>query len=103
MFPEIIVWPEATEQIIEQAAYFLRVGSPATAERWAVQVEATFHRLATHSGVGELLDDPRPRLAGVRVSRVDRFPRHVVVYRPLTGGIEVLRVMRGARDLRRLL
>ena len=44
--------------------------------------------------------DPEDRLyAELRFFPVSRFKKYLVFYRPVAGGIEVLRVLHGARDL----
>ena len=44
-----------------------------------------------------------PTLAGVRVFPVSRFKKYLVFYRPVADGIEILRVLHGARDIDDLL
>lgn len=82
MPPEIVVRDEASEEIVDQTAYYHRAGTPATADRWVARVDATVNRLAAFPGTGEPLSDPLPRLAGVRIGRIDDFPGHIIVYRP---------------------
>jgi plasmid stabilization system protein ParE len=40
-----------------------------------------------------------PRLAGIRVGSVEGLPNHLVFYRQIEGGIVVIRVLHGARDI----
>lgn len=35
----------------------------------------------------------------MRVWPIRRFPNHLIFYRPIDGGIEVIRVLHGAQDL----
>jgi toxin ParE1/3/4 len=44
-----------------------------------------------------------PRLADLRFFPVTRFPNHLVFYRPLEDGLELVRVLHGAREIARLL
>ena len=44
-----------------------------------------------------------PRLEGLRVWRIQGFEKHLIFYRPVADGIEIVRVLHGARDLDRLL
>lgn len=44
-----------------------------------------------------------PLFEGVRVFPVSRFKKYLVFYRPIQDGIEVLRVLHGARDIKGLL
>ena len=60
-------------------------------------------QLATLPGIGEAFLTDHPRLQGVRRFRVAGFPNHLIFYREIEGGIEVVRVLHGARDLPRAL
>src|SRR5713226_8246174 len=60
-------------------------------------------RLLAMSGMGSLYESDEPELAGVRFFPVTRFRNYLVFYRPTTTGIEVLRVLHGARDIESLL
>ena len=60
---------------------------------------ATFDKLARMPGMGERRESSNPRLAGLRVWRIDGFPNHLLFYRPVEGGIEIVRVLHGARDI----
>jgi toxin ParE1/3/4 len=44
-----------------------------------------------------------PHLAGIRQWRIPGFEKYLIFYRPLEDGIEILRVLHGARDIRRIL
>jgi toxin ParE1/3/4 len=35
----------------------------------------------------------------LRIWRIDGFPNHLIFYRPIEGGIEIVRVLHGARDI----
>ena len=50
-------------------------------------------------GMGEQRESTNPRLDGLRVWRIDGFPNHLIFYRPIEGGIEIIRVLHGARDI----
>lgn len=63
---------------------------------------------AAEEGLDQLADMPRmgvtrqyndPDLAGVRMWRVPHFPSHLIFYRQLEDGIEVIRVLHGKRDI----
>ena len=54
-------------------------------------------------GVGGLWESDNPGLAGIRVSRIRRFKNYLIFYRVLDDGIEVVRVLHGARDIERFL
>jgi toxin ParE1/3/4 len=44
-----------------------------------------------------------PRLGGLRVWRIEGFLNHLVFYRAVDGGIEVVRISHAARDIDRTL
>lgn len=75
----------------------------ATARRFLERAEATFTILVRAPGIGTAYDSENAALADVRVSRVSRFKNYLVFYRPISDGIEILRVLHGARDLSSLL
>jgi len=45
---------------------------------WFAGPDANFEKLARTPGMGEWRDSANPRLAGLRVSRIDGFPNHVI-------------------------
>jgi toxin ParE1/3/4 len=70
-----------------------------TARRFLAQAEATFQRLARMPGIGTRYEPDEPLYAELRYFPVSRFRMYLVFYRPIPGGIEVLRVLHGARDI----
>jgi toxin ParE1/3/4 len=97
----IIKRPRAYQDLDEQAAYLQRE-SPRVALRFLEAADAAFASLADMPTMGREYDPDNPRLAGVRTFRISGFP-HLVFYRPLEDGIEVLRVLHGARDVPHIL
>jgi toxin ParE1/3/4 len=103
--PEVIISPEADRELDDQADYYDRRRTPETADRWYNQARATFRFLAQNPEIGTMWPVPhrRHRLAGVRTWPVDGFDKFIVFYRPVEGGVEILHVLRGTRDLGRLI
>ena len=64
--------------------------------------ERTFQSLAQMPGMAPLWEQSLTRFPGMRVWPIPKFPKHLVFYRPLPDGIEVIRVSHGARKLERL-
>lgn len=64
-----------------------------TADRWVEQLDAKLNLLATQPQMGRKRDELAPGL------RSFPFGRHVVFYLPLHDGIEVVRLLHGARDM----
>jgi toxin ParE1/3/4 len=54
-------------------------------------------------GMGTRYDPDELRYADLRYFPVSRFRMYLVFYRPVDGGIEVLRVLHGARDIHGIL
>ncbi len=55
--------------------------------------------LARMPGLGTRDEPDEPLYAVLRSFPIDRFTRYVVFYRPILDGIEVFRVLHGARDI----
>jgi len=53
--------------------------------------------------MGKTREVRNPRLSGLRQWRVKGFESYLIFYRPIPEGIEVLRVLHGARDIDRIL
>ena len=99
--PRVARHPQAERDIECQFDYYLlEVGSPDPAERFVVAIEETLQLLARNPELGPVRQFARSELAGVRSFPVKGFGKHLVFYRPTAEqGIEVLRVLHGARDL----
>jgi toxin ParE1/3/4 len=101
----LIVRRHAARQDLVEIVYpYLREGSPASADRFRLQAEATFERLASGPNIGTRYEFDHPALAEVRYFPLpSRFKKFLVFYRPVADGIEIVRVLHGARDIHRLL
>jgi toxin ParE1/3/4 len=91
--------PGARRDLVEIFRYYTRQGGLRVAQRFFAQAEATFARLARMPGLGTPYGHEHPALAGLRFFPVSRFRNHLVFYRPVVGGIEIVRVLHGARDI----
>jgi toxin ParE1/3/4 len=89
----------ARGDLVDIFRYYAREAGLRVAERFFDQAEATFTRLASLPGMGTLYDHPHPVLAELRHFPVSRFPRYNVFYRPVPDGIQIVRVLHGARDM----
>ena len=67
------------------------------------QAEATFDRLAGKPGIGTRYEPDEPLYGDLRYFPVARFRDDIIFYRPIPGGIEVYRVLHGARDIHGIL
>jgi toxin ParE1/3/4 len=93
--PKIIVAPLAQTDIDEIWDYIAR-DSTLNADRFVEAIERRFGLLADNPGLGVARDDLRPGL------RLLVYARYLIYYRPIHGGIEVVRVVHGARRQRAL-
>ncbi len=85
--------------LIATYRHYAQEAGPAVANRFLAQAEATLTRLVRRPGLGTLYNHEHPALTDVRYFPISRFKTYLVFYRPRTGGIEVLRILHGARDL----
>lgn len=103
MTPGSRVLPEADADLDHQADYLAREASLDTALRFYDAVRATFEKIAQSPTIGQKRESLNPRLAGLRVWRVEGFEKHLIFYRPGDDGVEIIRVLHGARDIDSLL
>jgi toxin ParE1/3/4 len=99
----VVILPDADRDLDRQAEYFLDRKTPATAERWYERTAASFEFLVRQPGIGTAWESRHPALAGIRTWPVDGLPKHIIFYRPIADGIEVVRILHGARDLEAVL
>jgi toxin ParE1/3/4 len=98
-----LVLPAADRDLDEQAGYLAEHAGLETALRFYDAANGSFSFPARNPSVGVLRESANPLFAGVRVWRVSGFGRHLIFYRPVEGGIEVVRVLHGHRDVEALL
>jgi toxin ParE1/3/4 len=97
----VIIKPAAQLDINAQIDYFAE-RDPRLAERFADAVSETGRLLADMPGDGFAPKFRNPELAGVRRWYVRGFKKHLLFYRQIPEGIEIVRVDHGARDLKTL-
>ncbi len=84
---------------LDEIAEYIGRSNPRAALRFLDAFDQTVAALADLPALGSLHESNHPRLRDVRVRAVKRFKNHLIFYRPIAGGIEVLRVLHGARYL----
>jgi toxin ParE1/3/4 len=99
---QVLRRPAANRDLVEIYRYYARQAGTRVADRFFAQAEATFARLAGMSGIGTPYEPDEPLFADLRFFPITRFRSYLVFYRPIPGGIEVYRVLHGARDLHRI-
>ena len=99
MSGRVVRLPSAFRDLDDASESIRRRDGPDRAIRFLRQAEATFARLAAMPGIGTPYEPTEPAYAGLRSFAVSRHRNHLVFYRPIDGGIEVFRVLHGARDI----
>ena len=92
--PRLVIAPEA-RQDLRAIRDYIAEDDPKAARRFVIRLRDMARMLAGASAIGRA----RPEIgAGIRSFVVNRY---VLFYRPLTGaaGIELVRVLHGARDV----
>jgi toxin ParE1/3/4 len=89
----------ARQDLIDIFRYYAVQSGLETANRLLRQVEATFGRLAAEPALGTYYDADHPAFATVRFLTIPRFKKYLIFYRPVAEGIEVVRLLHGARDI----
>jgi toxin ParE1/3/4 len=88
----IVIRPRALDDLGEIWAYIAE-DSPVHADAFAARIDRKFHALARQPGMGRARPELNKDLRSLAVGR------HVIFYLPLSNGIEVVRVLHGARDI----
>jgi toxin ParE1/3/4 len=92
---------EAKLGVIEIADHIAQDNLEA-AERFMQAVEESYGFLADFPESGEPWETPNPKYSKTRFWQVRGFPNHLIFFRPIRDGIEVLQVIHAARDLQAL-
>lgn len=90
---------KARQDLVDIFRYHAREAGFRVAQRFFAQSEATFARLAGMPGIGTRYEHYHAALAGLRFFPISRFRKYLVFYRSVADGIEVVRVLHGARDI----
>lgn len=99
MIPPVTQRPRARLDLLEQFVYFGEQATVDLAERYFAAVDATCLRLVDHPQSGVLYDSGIERLNGLRRFPVKDFEDYLLFYLPHATGIDVVRVLHGARDI----
>ena len=98
-----VIRPKADRDLDDQAYYLAVQANSDIAHRFLFAAHETFTLLAKKPEIGW-----RPRLkhadlSSLRIFRVSGFQRMLVLYRPLSNGVEILRVVHSSRNIQALL
>ena len=87
---------------LEEIVDYIAADSPQHARRFLGAVECAFDRIASMPRLGRVWSRKQKRLAGIRVWSLPEFKHFLIFYRPIEGGVEILRVLHCARNLSEL-
>lgn len=89
--------------LLEIADFLEQVADLRTAERFLLAARKTMADLARMPGLGSPCEFRSLHLRDIRVRPIRGFRKHLIFYRPIRGGVEIVRVLHGARDVKALL
>jgi toxin ParE1/3/4 len=93
--------PEARRDLVEIADYISNNNLEASM-RFLDATEDTITFLAANPLIGQLFVPANELIPPLRIWPIHGFRNHLIFYRPLTEGVEIVRVLHGARDLQSL-
>jgi toxin ParE1/3/4 len=91
--------PQARNDIRDTAAFLLVEASEAIAVRFENAVQTLARTLARMPGIGAPCSFRNPKLHDIRRLTVTGFENWLFFYRDTKDGIDVIRVLHGARDI----
>ena len=91
-----IIRSDQSEQDVYEIAHFIARDNPDAAFRLVDRFDETLNMLAENPLTGRAREELAPVVRSFPVGN------YVLFYRPSQNGIELIRVLHGARDLRRL-
>jgi toxin ParE1/3/4 len=94
-----VVAPKAEQDLDDQAYYYASEAEVELGIRFLAAAHETFTLLAQYPHMGWRPDWPHPQVQGLRLFRVSGFENILILYEPAEGGIVVLRVTYGGRDI----
>lgn len=98
----IVRTPQAAIDLDEIAAH-LQQFDPNVAIRFLKAADVTFAMIERMPHIGQQMHSRDPRFKALRLICVRCYPKHVIVFRPIQDGVEILRVFYGRKNLQVLL
>jgi toxin ParE1/3/4 len=99
----VTIRPAARADLAEQVMFLVEKGGCDLGDRFVRAVKTTLEFLVSAPRLGRVWQSPNPMMEGIRSWPMNTFPHHLVFYRITSVGIEVVRVIHGARDIHKLL
>jgi toxin ParE1/3/4 len=94
--------PQVIRDLIELATYIAEENLDAS-DRFLAAAEETFQQLAKIPGIGKNCQFSHPSLGDIRQYAIKGFKKYIIFYRVTELGIEIIRVIHGARDIEAIL
>jgi toxin ParE1/3/4 len=94
----ILRTPAARRDVLAIADY-IAADNPDAAMRFIEAVRDGEQALLAMPGTGSSRSYRNPALEGMRMALVPGFRAYLIFYRPIAAGIEIIRILHGARDL----
>jgi toxin ParE1/3/4 len=98
---KIVIRPEA-ESDLDAIYTYLGRSSHLVAERFLAAVQGALETLAIMPELGSRSESSHKTLADLRIWPIRGFRKYLIFYRVLSDGIEIRRVLHGARDIESL-
>jgi len=92
----------AKRDLTDHLVFLGENASAEVARRFLHAAGVSFGILSKMPELGVQRGFQNPRFSAVRVWPVKGFERYLISYRPLADGVEILRIIHGARDIERL-
>src|ERR1700719_2188022 len=92
-----VLRPKADQDLDQQAYYLATEAGPETGHRFLVAARETFALLSTQPQTGLASSSTEPEGGGS--VGVSGFEKMLVLYSPVSSGIEIVRVIHGSRHL----
>ncbi len=96
--PRVKRTPKAKQDLLEHVLYLAKI-NPDLAEKFIEASEVSFEKLAQMPMKGQRQEFKSPELADVRRWFIPGFDKYLIFYRPIKGGIEILRVLHGMQNI----
>ena len=94
-----IIRRDAAVHDLIDLAYYIALDNVEAAYQFLDKVEESFGDLERMPLMGSAREFQDPALTGIRMWRVKGFPKHLIFYRPLKDGVQIIRVLHSARDI----
>jgi len=98
MMKEIYKHPQVIKDLIEIATY-IAIENLDASDRFLKAANETFKQLAQMPRTGKICQFTNTQLVDIRQQAIKGFRKYLIFYRPTGSGIEIVRVIHGARDL----